>query len=123
MPGARRIQRLESLIKEEISLIFLHSLSDVDYGLITITKVKLSADAGYAKIYMSVYDKEEREEILEKVTNMKKFIRGELAQKIRVKHIPELDFFIDETPDHVERLEELFREIHKNDNEGNKGSE
>lgn len=53
---------------------------------------------------------------------MKKFIRRELAQKIRVKHVPDLEFLIDETPDHVARLEELFKEIHKNDNDGNEGS-
>ena len=51
---AYRIDKVEHLIKEEISLIFLHKLSHVDLGFITITNVRVSPDLKLAKIYLSV---------------------------------------------------------------------
>ena len=58
---SHRIDKVEHLIKEEISLIFLHKLSHVDLGFITITNVRVSPDLKLAKIYLSVFEKEKRE--------------------------------------------------------------
>ncbi len=108
-----RIQKVESLIKEEISLIFLHKVQDKNMGLLTITSVKLSPDLKIAKIYFSAFEKERREEILNKINELKGFIRSELARKIRnLRFIPELNFFIDDTIDYVEKMENIFKQIH-----------
>lgn len=107
-----RIQKVESLIKEEISLIFLHKVQDKNLGLLTITNVKLSPDLKIAKIYFSAFEKEKRDEILERINELKGFIRSELARKIRnLRFIPELTFFIDDTSDYVEKMENLFKQI------------
>lgn len=55
---AYRIDKVEHLIKEEISLIFLHKLSNLNLGFITITNVRVSPDLKLAKIYLSVFEKE-----------------------------------------------------------------
>jgi ribosome-binding factor A len=108
-----RIQKVESLIKEEISLIFLHKVQDKNLGLLTITNVKLSPDLKIAKIYFSAFEKEKREEILNKINELKGFIRSELASKIRnLRFIPELQFYIDDTVDYVEKIESIFKKIH-----------
>ena len=52
---SHRIDKVEHLIKEEISFIFLHKLSHVDLGFITITNVRVSPDLKLAKIYLSVF--------------------------------------------------------------------
>jgi ribosome-binding factor A len=57
---SHRIDKVEHLIKEEISLIFLHKLSNLDLGFITITNVRLSPDLKIARIYLSVLEKEKR---------------------------------------------------------------
>ena len=74
-----RIDKVEHLIKEEISFIFLHKLSDVDLGFITITNVRVSPDLKLAKIYLSVFEKEKRELVLSKIEDKKGFIRSELS--------------------------------------------
>ncbi len=118
-----RIDKVEQLIKEEISLIFLHKLSDTDLGFVTITNVRVSPDLKIAKIYLSVLEKEKRELVLDKIDLKKGYIRSELAHRIRMKFIPELKFFIDDTLDYVEKIEGLIKKIHENDNnKTNEGS-
>ena len=120
---SHRIDKVEHLIKEEISLIFLHKLSHVDLGFITITNVRVSPDLKLAKIYLSVFEKEKRELVLSKIEDKKGFIRSELVHRIRIKFIPELKFFIDDTLDYVEKIEGLIKKIHENDdNKTNEGS-
>jgi len=113
---AYRIDKIENLIKEEISLIFLRKLQDPAFGFLTITNVKVSPDLRIAKIYISVFEREKRESVLEKVKASSGFIRTELASRIRIKFVPELKFFIDDTLDYVEKIEGLIKKIHKDDN-------
>ena len=110
-----RIDKVERLIKEEISLIFLHKFQNVELGFLTITRVKMSPDLKQARIYISVFEKEKRELVLEKVQLKIGIIRSELAHRIRLKFTPELKFFIDDTLDYVEKIEGLIDKIHRKD--------
>jgi ribosome-binding factor A len=110
-----RLDKVASLIKEEMSLIFLHKIQDQKQGLITVTNVKVSPDLRHAKIFLSVYNKDKRNEVLEKVNGMKGFIRSELAGRIQIRFVPEIHFFIDDTMDYVEKMEGLFKKIHSED--------
>ncbi len=118
-----RINRVEHLIKEEISLIFLYKLpdklGDSSVGFITVTSVKVSPDLKIAKIYVSVLEKDKREHSLERIKSVTGFIRSELASRIRIKFVPELKFFLDDTLDYVEKIEGLIKKIHEDDNKGN----
>ncbi len=110
-----RRERVEHLIKEELSLIFLHKLQDEDLGMITVTNVKVSSDYSVAKVYVSVYEKELRELTIKKLTEAHGFIRSQLAQKVQLRHTPELHFYIDDTLDYVEKMENLFKKLHEDD--------
>ncbi len=118
---SHRIDKIENLIKKEISLIFLFELQNMDSGLITITNVRVSPDLKIAKIYVSIFEKERREKVLEKIKSKTKFIRSELASRITIKFVPELKFFLDDTLDYVEKIEGLIKKIHENDDK--KGSD
>ncbi|MGE5402045.1 MAG: 30S ribosome-binding factor RbfA [Ignavibacteriales bacterium] len=110
-----RKDKVSRLIQEEISWIFLYKLKDPSIGFITITNVKVSPDLKIAKIYFSVLEKNNRQTVLNRINEIKGLIRAELAHKIKMKFIPELDFYIDDTTDHVERIEDLLKKIHKDD--------
>jgi ribosome-binding factor A len=114
MPS-HRVDKIEHLIKEEISLIFLYKMQDPALSLLTITNVKVSPDLKSAKIYLSVFEKEKRAVVLEKVKSSTGYIRSELAHRIRIKFVPELNFYIDDTIDYVEKIEGLIKKIHEND--------
>ncbi|WP_337865750.1 30S ribosome-binding factor RbfA [Ignavibacterium sp.] len=116
---SHRVDRVEHLVKEEISDILLYKVKDVDLGFITVTNVRMSPDLRVASIYLSVFEKEKREIVLEKVKDRTGFIRTELAHRIRIRFVPELRFFIDDTLDYVEKIEGLIKKIHENDNKEN----
>jgi len=114
-----RIDKVEKLLKEELSNIFLFKLRDSSIGFITITNVKASPDLKKAKVYLSVFEKQKRDFVIEKVRRDVKVIRSELASRINLKFCPELDFYIDDTQDYVEKIDGLIKKIHENDNEQN----
>jgi ribosome-binding factor A len=116
-----RVDKVEQLIKEQMSHIFLNKLTNLELGFVTITKVKVSPDLKIAKIYFSVLEKERRHMVLEKLELNTGNIRTELAHRIQIKFVPELKFFVDDTLDYVEKIEELLNEINKqNDKHTNK---
>jgi len=114
---SHRLDKISSLIKEELSLIFLHKLQDPKLSLLTVTSVKVSPDLKHTKIYISVFDKEKRAKVLESINELKGLIRSQLAGRIQLRFVPELHFFIDDTLDYVEKMEGLFKKIHESDNQ------
>ena len=114
--SSHRVDKVEQLIKEQISYILLHKMQDEELGFITVTNVKVSADLKITKIYLSVLQKERRDFVLNKVNLRLGHIRTELAHRIRIKFVPELKFFIDNTLDYVEKIEGLINEVHKQNN-------
>jgi ribosome-binding factor A len=78
--------------------------------LVTVVEVKATADLGLAKIYVSVLNSKDKQKSLDTIGFHNKEIRQELAQVIgkRIRKIPELNFYLDETMDHAERINSLL---------------
>jgi len=110
-----RLQKISKLIKEEISLIFLHKIQDSSIGLVTVTKVDVSPDLKNAKIYLSVFPNAKRESSLTKVKELHGFFRTELAARMTTRYVPELRFFLDDSADYVEHIDTLLKKIHEDD--------
>ena len=114
-----RQEKISSLIQETLSNIFLQKVIDPELGMVTITKTKISPDLKIAKVYLSIYDKSKRDYVLEHIELMKGFLRSELARRANLKYTPELNFYIDDTLDYVEKMDKIFNTLKKNDNEQN----
>ncbi len=98
MSQNRRIQKVSSLLKKEVSLIFNNDLEDrlISENFISITSIELSADLYYCKIYITCsVDEDNKKEIVEFLNRSKNFIRHKLSQRIELRRIPELHFKID----------------------------
>ena len=104
-----RIDRLNSLIRKEISEIVLYKIKDPRIGFITITKVSVTRDLKYAKVYISIFDKDE-EEVKEGLESAKKYIKSILGKRLKIKYIPELTFIIDDSLKEGDRILKLIRE-------------
>lgn len=115
-----RQEKISSLVQETLSTIFLQKLTDPEFGLVTITRTKVTPDLKIAKVYLSVYDKTKREYVLEHVESIKGFIRSELAKKVNLRHTPELNFYIDDSQDYIDKMNEIFSSLKKDDNQINK---
>ncbi len=112
-----RIDKIAELLKEELSLIFLYKIQDPALGMLTVTGVKVSPDLKNAKVYISIYEKDGRQTKIAKLNDIKGYIRTQLASKVNhLRNIPDLDFYLDDTQDYVEKIEDIFKKIHKDDN-------
>jgi ribosome-binding factor A len=108
----RRLGRLGGQIQEEISDIIARKLKDPRVGFVTLTGVKVSADLSYASVYVSVMgDQQEIDKTLAGLEVAKSFIRSELAGRLRVKHIPEIRFHLDDSVVKGARIDSILKHL------------
>ena len=93
----------------------MYKLEDPNLGFITVTRVKMSTDLKYAKIYLSLMgDSEKRKKSFNALCKAKNFVRKELSGTLKMKVIPELQFIKDESLDYVFKIETILKKISKN---------
>ena len=112
-----KIERIASMLEKEISYILMAEVKDPDIKFVTVTNVKLASDLGYAKIYVTVLDQNKKDETLRSLKAARGFIRRELANRVEIRHIPELDFVYDESIEYGKKIEDIIEEIHKDEKE------
>ncbi len=111
-----RTERVASLIKEEVGTYFTREYRDPSYGFITVTEVHVTPDLRIAKIYVSVMGNGEvKSRTLKMLEDHKGEIRSFIGSSLRLKFTPSVQFYIDETLDRVERIDQLIKKIHKDD--------
>ncbi len=123
MNEGKRQKQVGGLLQEEINAIFQRlGLGFVDGAMVSISSVKITPDLLEARIYLSVFNSKDNAAVLKKINERSWEIKKELASAVRqqLRRIPELKFFLDDTLDHVFKMEELFRQIKKDDAGDNK---
>ena len=98
MSQNRRVQKVSSLLKKELSLILNNDLEDplILDNFISISKIEISSDLFYCKIYITLaVEDEKKEKIVDSLNNLKSFIRHKLTQRVEMRRTPELTFKID----------------------------
>jgi len=114
MQENKRQKQIAGLIQEEINAIFQRiGLNIVDGGMVSISSVKVTPDLLEARIYLSIYNAPDPKAVLKKIEDRGWEVKKELAARVKhqLRRIPELKFFLDDTLDHVFRMENLFRQI------------
>lgn len=106
-----RQNKVARLLQKELSLIFQSQTRKMHGMMISVTRAKVSADLGICTAYLSVFPSEKAEEIIKNVNDNVKTIRYELGTRIRnqVRIIPELRFFVDDSLDYIDRIDELLK--------------
>ena len=119
-----RTEKVAEEIRHQIAAVLTKDLAELNLGLVTVTKVRVAADLKNAKIYLSFLgNKEPVETCLEKINNRKKQIRMHLSSKVHLRFIPELAFYHDDTIEYANRIEEIIKEIHKDDKNGSENDD
>ncbi|MFN9645398.1 MAG: 30S ribosome-binding factor RbfA [Cyanobacteriota bacterium] len=98
MAQGRRVERLASLMRREISDLLSTGIRDarVHQGMVSITRVEVAGDLQHGKIFVSVYGTEaQQREALEGLKAATPYVRGELGRRLRLRRIPELTFLLD----------------------------
>lgn len=106
-----RQNRIARLLQKELSLIFQSQTRMMHGTMVSVTRVKVSPDLGICTAHLSIFPSEKSEELLKNITANEKTIRYELGTRVRnqLRIIPELRFFIDDSLDYIERIDELLR--------------
>jgi ribosome-binding factor A len=115
-----RQRQVAKLIQIAMSEIVQQELNNLLEGaMVTISGVRITPDLFTARVYVSIYNHKNPDTILDALDKSNKLIRGMLGKKIRnkVRSIPQLEFFKDDTLQDVQNLERIFSEIKKKDAE------
>ena len=113
MQENKRQKQIAGLLQEELSDIFQRlGLNMVEGGLVSISSVKVTPDLLEARIYLSIFQADAKV-AMKRIEDRKWEIKKELAVKIKqqLRRIPELKFFLDDTLDHVFKMEDLLKQI------------
>lgn len=111
-----KIDRINTQIQREISLILQNEVRDKDLRMCTITAVETTNDLSISKVYVTFlgngYDQKHGLAALER---SKGFIRNLLAKKLKIRKCPELHFILDTSLEYGNKIENILKEIHKED--------
>ena len=106
-----RQNKISRLIQKELSEIILLQTKSMNGVLVSVSAVRISPDMSIARVYLSVFPSERSQEIVKNINDNMKSIRYELGTRVRhqLRIIPELKFFVDDSLDYAERIDELLK--------------
>ncbi len=109
----KRLDRVNQLIKEEVSMILQRELKDPRLGFVTVTEVDTSNDLRQAKVFVSVLGGDDQwKASMAALTSARGFIRNWLRQHLDLRVTPELMFHPDRSMEHAARIQALLKGLH-----------
>ncbi len=107
-----RQNKIARLLQKELSVIFQQQTRLMHGVMVSVTRVRVSPDLSVCTAYLSIFPSERGEEILKNITANEKTIRYELGTCTRhqLRIIPEVRFFIDDSLDYIDRIDELLKQ-------------
>lgn len=123
----KRQRQVAELVKRNFSIV-LQEIGVYVYGsepLVTVTEVKMSSDLGLAKIYLSIWNTDNKQAVLLQLEEEQPRLRSSLANRLKrhVRRVPDIAFYEDETIDEMYRVETLFSRLHAEDQMGKEEEE
>lgn len=106
-----RLHKIERLLQKELGDIFQRQTQAMRGVLISVSVVRVSADLSVARAYLSIFPSERGKELLDAIQQNTKAIRYDLGQRVgkQLRIIPELSFFIDDSLDYIDHIDELLK--------------
>ena len=107
-----RLNRIDEEYRKTLSQIIDRDLKNPNItGMISVTKVKVTNDLKYAKVYVSILNSKDVKETLEGLKKSAGFIRIELAKKVNLRNTPELIFEIDDSLEYGAKIDSILKDI------------
>ena len=110
--ASQRPARIGDQIRQEISDLLAREVHDPGIGFVTITQVTVTADLQLARVnYTTLGDDKARKDTKRALERAAPFLRRQLGRRLRLRRIPELQFFFDESIERGDRIERILQEI------------
>ena len=109
MEGKRQA-KIARLLQRELSEIFRRQTAAMGNVIVSVSAVRVTPDLSIAKVYLSIFPPEKRNEILENIKRQSKTCRYELAQAVKqtLRKCPDLQFYLDDSLDYAENIDRLL---------------
>jgi len=106
-----RQNKIARLLQKELSVIFQEQTRSMRGVMVSVTRVRVSPDLSVCTAYLSIFPSERGEELLQNIEKNNQQIRYNLGQRVRhqLRIVPELRFFIDDSLDYIDRIDELLK--------------
>jgi len=110
-----RIKRVEEQMQRELAIMLDREVKDPRIGMVTVSHVRVTRDLRQADVYVSRLgdDPQGDKDCIEGLAKASGYLRHQINERMRLKHIPELKFHLDTAPRHAMELEDIFRQIHE----------
>lgn len=107
-----RINKIGRLLQKELSMILLQEAPlHYEGAMISVTQVRVTPDLSIARVHISIYPTDKTKSVFASIKNSSGLVRSKLGQKTgkQLRRVPDLQFFVDDSLDMVERIEELLK--------------
>jgi ribosome-binding factor A len=112
MSQGSRPERIADQIRQELATLIARDVHDPGIGFLTITRVRVTADLQQARVYYtSIGDDRQRKETERALVRATPFLRRQIGRHLRLRHVPGLDFFYDESIEQQDRIERIILDI------------
>lgn len=119
MAQGARPDRVGEQIRQELSQILSQQVHDPGIGFLTLTRVKVTPDLQLARVlYTVIGDEKQRKETHKALERALPYLRRQIGSRIRLRRVPELQFFYDQAVEHQDRIEQILIEL-KHEREAN----
>ena len=98
MAQSRRVERVASLIRREISELLIGGIKDerVNQGMVSVTTVEVAGDLQHCKIFVSVFGSDaDKEQAMAGLSSASAFVKGELSRRLKMRRTPDVVFVLD----------------------------
>ena len=112
-PKSTRPERVAEAIQQELSLLLLQKVRDERLSQVTISNVQMSPDLKRAKVFFLVPKGASSARALKGMERARGFFRSSIARAMNLRYTPDLVFFYDHQNEEIERLDEIFAQIHR----------
>lgn len=112
MPQGSRPDRVGDQLRQELAELIAREVHDPGIGFLTLTHVKLTPDLQQARVYYTtIGDDTQRKETSRALGRATPFLRRQVGRRLRLKHVPELEFLFDETIERQDRIERIILDL------------
>ena len=112
MAQGSRPDRVGDQLRQELAELIAREVHDPGIGFLTMTRVKVTPDLQQARVfYTTIGDEKKRKETARALERATPFLRRQLGRRLRLKHVPELGFFYDESIERQDRIEKIMLDI------------
>ncbi len=108
-----RQKKVSRLLEKELSEIFIREAKPYTMGtMVSVSKVRISPDLGLAKVYISIFPSEKKEEVYNEIDENTSAIRRHLGLKVgkQLRVVPNLQFYVDDSLDYIDNIDRLLKE-------------